>query len=517
MSSRIRIAEFVRNGRQELNRSQKVRAGLWAALAFGAVALVAELLFVLRGHRVALPVLLLPLLLAGAVMAICYLRFRFSHHRAILHIDRFFKLKEGLVTADEHLREGCSEEIHELQLSHTDRALQPLDPAQLRPRFPRRIFALAAGLFLVFMALLAVDDSQAVKDQQAEEDAVATLSEALADELEEAMDELLEQADPETAALLEDPALKRMLEEFQGSRDRKAVMRKLAEIDRRLTQMQSELDTRADENYLMELAEQLRQSSETEAIGDALAQHDYRKAAQALEAMQMNSQSGAQERLALEKMAAQIGEAEKSMSQNESGSRRSAKEMSRQIRKMSEECKRNGQCSSQTSNSMNESMQRNANSMRQVAARRNAQSALSRMNRQMQQCQSRAGGQGQRPGQCNNPGMGGTGQKPGGKGAGEGVDRSRRPPGMVSGSDGQLEHLSGQLGEGESQKMIEEALSGTGVASEGAAGRGAVDYEQKVEDFVRREDIPEEMKHGVKNYFEQIHEVDRDAAATDGQ
>ncbi|MBN2161879.1 MAG: hypothetical protein JXR25_09525 [Pontiellaceae bacterium] len=511
MDSRKKIVDFASVGRRELNRGQTVRAVLWSALAFGAVALIAELAFVLRGHRVALPILILPLLLAGGVMAACYLRFRFSHHRAIRHMDRFFDLKEGLVTADEHLREGRNEEIHELQLNHTGRALEPLNPQQLRPGFPKRIFTLAGALFILSIVLLFVDDSRAVKEQQAEEAAVSALSEELADELEQMMEELREQDDPQTAELLEDPSLKRMIEEFQGSRDRKAVMRKLAEIDRRLTQMQSELDTRADENYLMELAEQLRKSRETEAIGDALAQRDYRQAAKELEAMQMNEQSGAQEQLALEKLAAQVGEAEKSMSQNESGSRRSAQEMSRQIQKMSEENKRNGECSNQTRNSMNESMQKNSNSMRQVAAKRQAQSALNQLGQQLQQCQNRMSGQGQRPGQGNSPGSQGEGENPGGLLAGEGVDRSRRPPGMSSPSEGQLDQLSGQLGEGESQKMIEDALSGTGSASGGGAERGTVDYKQQVEDFVRREDIPEEMKQGVKTYFKQIHEMSSDA------
>jgi hypothetical protein len=56
--------------------------------------------------------------------------------------------------------------------------------------------------------------------------------------------------------------------------------------------------------------------------------------------------------------------------------------------------------------------------------------------------------------------------------------------------------------------MVEDAASGTGVSSGLGMGRGDVGYEQKLEDFVRREDVPEEMKYGVRSYFQQIHELE---------
>ena len=104
---------------------------------------------------------------AGMWLPGCYFRFRFSHRRAVGHIDRFFDLKEGLVTAHEHMRENRNEEIHELQLRHTGRIIEPLDPSRVRPRFSRRLLAISIVLLACSISLLLVDDSQAIKAQQA--------------------------------------------------------------------------------------------------------------------------------------------------------------------------------------------------------------------------------------------------------------------------------------------------------------------------------------------------------------
>jgi hypothetical protein len=376
-------------------------------------------------------------------------------------------------------------------LEHTGRALEPHDPGKLRPAIPRRLLTLAVALVVASLGLLFVDDSLAVKQARAEEEATLALSDDLAEELAEALDEMMEEADEEVAELLKDPELKELVEQFQADTDRRAVMRKLSEIDRRLAQKQGELDTRADENYLMALAENLRQSKETAALGNALSQRNYRNAGSELEKMQLSENPSAQERQALEQLSARIGETEKSMSSNESGARRDASEMSEQIKKMSQEQKNRGECSSECKSCTNKSICKNSSSMSQLGARKDAQAALEKLRKQLQGCQSCMG----------------QGKKPGGKGAGEGVDRSSRPPGYISPAIGTPEHLSGQLGTGESEKQIEDAASGSGTAS----GLGAdVDYDRQVEAFVRREDIPEEMKHGVKTYFENIQKLENE-------
>ncbi len=495
-----RIRTFAAAGREHLNAGERVRAVVWSLLVFGAVALLSSLPFVLRGFRVDRRMLALPLVVAAGVAAVFYLRRRFSHRKAVGHADRFFGMKEGLITADEHIREGREEEIHHLQLEHTRQTIQPHDPAALRGAFPRKVFGLALLLIVVSGSLLVLEDSLAVQQARAEAVATQALSEELAEELGEALDDLTERVDADAAEMLEDPALKKMLRELPVDGDRKALMRQLSEIDRHLSMMQNELDTRADENYLAELAQQLRQSRETSALGKALSQRKYKQAADELNQMQLGPKDGAAKQKTLEKLASKIEQTEKSMASSQSGSRRDARAMSQQIQQMQQEQKNSGQCSKECQNKVNESLGKSGSGMKQLGARKQAKSALDQLRKKLQQGQSQCAGNGDKPGN--------------GLQAGEGVDRSRRNPRESPPPAGTLEHLSGQLGEGESQKRIEDAASGAGVASDPGTERAADDYTQQVEAFVQREDIPEEMKHGVKTYFKQIHNLDAEESLT---
>ena len=495
-----RIREFTEAGRGYLNAGERLRTGVWSLLAFGVVAMLSALPFVLRGFRVDRRILVLPLVLAAIFAVMFYLRQRYSHRKAVRRSDHVFGLKEGLITADEHIREGREEEILRLQLEHTQRIIQPHDPAVLRGSFPRKIFGLAMLLIAISGGLLVLEDSLAVQQARAEAAATQALSEELAEELGEALDDLTERVDADAAEMLEDPALKKMLREFPVDGDRKALMRQLSEIDRHLSMMQNELDTRADENYLAELAQQLRQSRETSALGKALSQRKYKQAADELNQMQLGPKDGAAKQKTLEKLASKIEQTEKSMASSQSGSRRDARAMSQQIQQMQQEQKRSGQCSKECQNKVNESLGKSGSGMKQLGARKQAKSALDQLRKKLQMCQSQCAGNGNKPGS--------------GLQAGEGVDRSRRNPMESTPPAGTLEHLSGQLGEGESQKQIEDAASGAGVASDPGSERAADDYTQQVEAFVQREDIPEEMKHGVKTYFKQIHNLDAEESLT---
>lgn len=506
MNDKQKIKAFVEASHTHLNAGERKRIGLWAVFVFGCAAVLATLPFVLRGFRVDRRILWMPLAASIGVAVVLYLRKRYTRRRAVGQADRFFDLKEGLVTADEHIREGRSEEIHRLQLRHTEHLLGPHDPGTLRGSLSRKMMAFSAGVLLVAGTLLALDDSEAVKQARAERDAASLLAEELGEDLSESLEEMLERMEQESKELVEDPTLKQMLQELTAEGDRKAVMRRMAEIDQHLAQMQNGLDTRADENYLAELAQQLRQSRDTSALGKALEQRKYKQAASELEKMKLDGKNDPANQQALEQLASSIEGAEKSMASTDSGARRNAREMSRQIQRMQQEQKKNGQSSQECRSGTNQSLAKSGKSMRSLAARKSARSALEQLRSKLQEGQGRMAN-GSMPGA-------GQGTLPGNSlAAGEGVDRSRRNPNESSPSEGILEHLSGQLGEGESEKRIEDAASGTGVASDTGGERTMGAYRRQMEAFVQREDIPEEMKHGVKTYFKQLHNVESDPDA----
>ena len=73
--------------------------------------------------------------------------------------------------------------------------------------------------------------------------------------------------------------------------------------------------------------------------------------------------------------------------------------------------------------------------------------------------------------------------------------------------NGNITMLEGIKGEGSSDVTTEEANSGTGSASNAAAKR-QLKYRKQAEAYIQRQDVPSEVKQGVKHYFENIHQTE---------
>ncbi|MFC4992425.1 hypothetical protein [Rubritalea tangerina] len=91
---------------------------------------------------------------------------------------------------------------------------------------------------------------------------------------------------------------------------------------------------------------------------------------------------------------------------------------------------------------------------------------------------------------------------------GSATSESRKKPGDELENNGALEQLSGQKGGGPSLSKIEEAESGSGVSGNYTTKK-AQDFSRQMESFVERDDVPEELKSGVREYFKRIHDADQ--------
>ena len=67
--------------------------------------------------------------------------------------------------------------------------------------------------------------------------------------------------------------------------------------------------------------------------------------------------------------------------------------------------------------------------------------------------------------------------------------------------------LNGQQGEGESKSSVEAADSGTGIAGRGPTDKSR-DFRKQAESLVHRDDVPEDLKQGIREYFQRVHETD---------
>jgi hypothetical protein len=93
---------------------------------------------------------------------------------------------------------------------------------------------------------------------------------------------------------------------------------------------------------------------------------------------------------------------------------------------------------------------------------------------------------------------------PGGREPGSGSSWVDRKEISTLVDNGQTSQLQGLKGEGPSQTSVEAADEGSGVSTRKATAR-QVTYQRQFESFVQREDVPEPVKEGVKQYFQIIH------------
>lgn len=134
--------------------------------------------------------------------------------------------------------------------------------------------------------------------------------------------------------------------------------------------------------------------------------------------------------------------------------------------------------------------------LRRLARQRAAQARLrglaKKFGQAQAQAQARSGGRGQ-------------GDQPGGREAGRGTSDRQRADQDNPETKGRASRLQGLHGQGPSLTQIQAADSGTGISRR--VGEAAErDFQRQFESFVEREDIPEDLKSGVKNYFLQIHQ-----------
>ena len=325
-------------------------------------------------------------------------------------------------------------------------------------------------------------------------------------------------------------------------------MRQYAQLEKDLSSMLSKLMQRKEEQLLERMGKELQKDDTSKALGNKLTQKDYESAAKEMEKFEFDPNQAKEiqksqleklqamaARMSQEAMRTQSGTGQQSNSsqnqassgQNTSGSRMSqmAQQLNQSAQELSEAMQQSQNQNSQNQNSQNQNSQQcsgqmqqaaqNANQnlgnmgqyLQQLSAKRQAQSMMENMMSSLAQCQG---------GLCNNPGqnaMSGNGQNPGngpnqgGVQAGFGSSNATNTEPGKDAPPGEITQVQGTHGSGTSMFSTEESSSGSGSA-DSALVRDELEYMRQVESFVRREDVPEAVKAGVKAYFENIHNTD---------
>lgn len=536
---------------------------VWTVVAGGSLLLLLGLWYTIRGYAVPGGAIAAATTFAAVAGLLAWRLRLFSLDAAARASDQFYRLHDAISSYLHFSRAGREGGYYALQAAQTRERVEPLDPQSMRYEPPKRGIVLAACLVAIAIPLSLRGPSDAVMRQQELEvqtkDATAVINKTLAGTVEDLRKET---ADPNEKALLDPNKLGKWVDGLKETTDHKEALRQYAELERKFNEARLAVQNKRDEQLLERAARELETTRETQPLADELKQKSYDKAAEQLNKMSPQQKSEPLDKqrkeLARLKAVAQHMAAAARASQssakdakpsasaseaksqsassnsksgggtgNSSGAEGAASEGSggemaqsmedleksvADLDKSLEEAKRQetqqGQCDAKKLGECQACKQSVAvqlaklnNQLKKLGVCKKCDARLCKLCSMCSQCQ---GGLCQSAAMCPSP-------KAGGKKPGTGTVESRRDEKDELVDNGQTQQLKGIKGTGPSLTTVEAAEDGSGTSTrKGEARQRAL--QRQFESFVAREDVPEQVKSGVKRYFEVIHEMQSEPA-----
>lgn len=553
MPAHDRILAFLSAVKSRMDLAWFVRALCGSLLAIGTALCLWCVWWVWHGYAVPrsgyFAAAVITPLMAGAL----WLLGRASSHKAARVADEHFDLKDAISS---HL--GFTEEKREgdfiaLQAEATAVRVQTLSPRSIPITWPRRMLTFAGVLLMACFVMGFKKASPIVLERIAIEEETARKSEEINKELEKEIEELLKTASDDEKELLKPDEWRQWVKELRETKDRKEAMRQYAELERKITEAAQKLSQRDTEQLLSKAAQEMQQTAELKPIAKSLEEQNYRQAAEQLRQMKLqadvrkpdeaqkelarlksasqrmasaaknfqqrtgkqgNQNKGSQSQSSQNQNAQQSGnnqqqsqgqqgsQGQQSMDQQMTSLAQAVQNLEQQLQQQNPNQSQSQQCQNQA----NQQLQSLCQSMCQSASQRDMMKKLQKLSQCAGQCQGYLGNKEcQSLSQC-------IGQKPGGKKAGWGSSEDRRAESDPTRDNGNRDQLTGQKGSGPSNTSIESADSGSGKATRAAQLKEKV-WQRQMESFIQREDVPAEVKEGVKEYFKGIQQVGEDKPA----
>ncbi|RBP46566.1 hypothetical protein DES53_102957 [Roseimicrobium gellanilyticum] len=544
MAAHDRIALFIATVRARLEQARGVRLFSIILLAV-LIALTGWcLLWVLQGYAVPRMGYLIATLAVPALAIAAWMIRRTTEARAAHVADDHFGLKDSLTSYLGFSREHREGELYALQAVQTAERVQALDARSISLAWPRRLLSISAILLVACVAMGFRKATPFVMEKLALEVETTKKTEEINKELEEEVEELIKNASEDEKELLKPDEWRQWVKELKETKDQKEAMRQYAELERKLQEAAQKLSQREQEHLLAKAGEELKQEAELREVGRKLEEKNYRDAAADLQKMELKADvtkpDEARKELAKLKAAAQrMAAAARNFQQrtgkqgngNKSSQSQSNPNNNGQSGQQSQAEGQQGESSQSSMDqqmaSLDEAMQQYEKALSQKQSESQCKSGQKNANQKLGQlCQSMCKSAGQRDlmkklmklGQCAGQCQGYLGNKecqslaqcmgnkPGGKKAGWGSVESRRAESEPTMDNGNRDQLEGIKGSGPANTSIEAADSGTGTATRQVKATER-EWKRQLESFIQREDVPAEVKEGVKEYFKGIQEV----------
>jgi len=551
------IDKFVKQVRERLNQYFWLDILIRCMCAAGVVLIIVGLSYVLRGYHVPLFWYPAVVFLAVIVTSGLWLFFRRSFDDAAIHTDKHFKLKDAVCSykgfSNAHKQGG----IYDLQAGHTKTELEKVSVTDVRYEWPARTIGVCIVLMFSsgLLALKADNPKIAQRRQTAEQILLDT--EQINEQIKDILKQIKEQAKEDDIEKLVAPdKLQAMVDELKKTPDLKDAMRQYARLEKQLNEVLSKLQQRKDEQLYEKMGKVLQKHERAKALGNRLTKKQYKEAAVELEKFKIDKKSPIEnqrkqleqlksisERMAnearqnksssnaaklaksLDKAASNLSKALNSSgkgsgSQNPKGSQQSSQSSSSQSSSSQGSSSQgsssqgsgsqgsgsqgSGSEGSEGAEGVNESLSEMAENLNNLDAKCKAQSAIQKLCESLSQCQGKLC-DGSGSGKGNGSGIGDGGGQGGGIGSGSSSNTNANINNSPATGDKSV--LKGIKGQGPSVNTTEAASDGSGSSS-GSKARLIEQYKHQAESFIRREDVSEAVKSGVKEYFENIHRIE---------
>ncbi|MCW1887634.1 hypothetical protein OKA04_23050 [Luteolibacter flavescens] len=531
------LLSFLDAVRRRLDRGIASRIGARCLLAAAGTCLVWAVAWRAFGYAAPRVGYAVALGLALLVFVIALIASRRNSTDAALAADETFGLKDGLLSWLGFRSKGGDGEVYQLQERMLAARVSSLDPAGVPLVHPKRSYGIGVLLAVIAAVLAFLPHSQAVRDRIASEELTAMRSAEVKKQVEEAVEELIKDLGEEERKVLDPAKLRELAKQLAETKDQREAEKQIAKFEQELAKAMQGLEARQDEAVIKLSAEELAKSSLADArqLGKQLDAKDFEKAKQELGEMKPEGKEKMtpEELEQLKKNAAKAKEMAKRMAdgarqrnfgkkmkpgdkmdgeqmQANPGNQQPLQEMldemdadARQLGAKLEQGEFDPDAEAMAMK-LGEKMDKLGDRLGQLGARQKAKDKLGKLRAGMSEARQFAQGQSQTLGLGRSMAQG---QQPGGKQAGRGSVESRRDGrDELKDNNNRAEIKGNPNGEGPSSNTVESAESGTGIAGRAGVAKQR-DFRRQMESLVRRDDIPEELKLGVREYFERVHET----------
>jgi len=453
--------------------------------------------------------------------------------------DRVFDLKDGLVSWLDFKDAGRQGEVYQLNERCLVRELAAHDVTELRVRSPRKV--LAAGIVLAATALVLglLPHGAAVRDRLAREELAARRSAELEEQVRAVIEKIIQSMSEQERELLKPAELRAWAKQVAVTKDARESEKQLARLEQQIAHAVQGLEARQDEAVLKLAAGELAKSTlaDVRQLGKQLEARDFKQAAQDLKAMKPGAapkmtpaemeqlrKNGAKSTDLAKRMAdgarkrdfGQQKPADPAKPQNEKpgddAAQRGMDEMleeldadARELAKQLDKNKEPGDAAASMAAKVDDKMDGLGKRLGKLDARQKAKDKLDALRSGLGDARQFAQGKSATLGLAQSAAQG---TQPGGLAPGTGSDATRRKERDEFKDNGNLAEIKGrQNAEGPSSSTVESAASGSGIAGRANVAKQR-EFKQQLEALVHRDDIPEVLKLGVREYFEKVHETD---------